>query len=84
MWRLLKAAHSAIKSVDPGGKVVLAGMPELLVGCTQTHLQGARRAVRCSTSSPVNPYTKQPTGVITILTKVRQVMNSARRPPRSR
>jgi hypothetical protein len=73
---LLKAAHSAIKHADPNAKVVLAGMPNFswkrLAGIYK--IRGARKLFDIVA---VHPYTKQPQGVITILEKVRQVMNQA-------
>ena len=73
---LLKAAHSAIKRADPRAKVVLAGMPNFswkqLAGIYRIH--GARKLFDVVA---VHPYTKQPQGVITILEKVRQVMDQA-------
>jgi hypothetical protein len=73
---LLRAANAAIKSADPSAKVVLAGMPNF----SWTHLtklykiRGARGLFDVVA---IHPYTRQPQGVITILTKVRQVMNAA-------
>jgi hypothetical protein len=73
---LLRAAHAAIKSADPGAQVVLAGMPnyswQYLSGIYKVH--GARGAFDVVA---VHPYTAQPQGVITILSLVRGVMNSA-------
>jgi hypothetical protein len=73
---LLKAAHSAIKSADPGAKVVLAGLPNFSwVALGRIYkVRGARSLFDVVA---VHPYTKQPAGVITILTKVRQVMAAA-------
>ncbi len=71
---LLKAAHQAIKHADPGAKVVLAGMPnyswDYLAGIYRIH--GARSLFD---EVAVHPYTYQPSGVITILDRVRGVMD---------
>ena len=70
---LVKAAHRAVKSVDPGGKVVLAGMPNLAWQyLTDIYkVPGARSAFDIAS---VNPYTIQPHNVIVFLQKVRAVM----------
>lgn len=72
---LLKAAHDAIKSADPGAKVVLAGLPNYSWrALSQVYaVPGARRLFDVVA---VHPYTKTPQGVITILTFVRRVMNA--------
>jgi hypothetical protein len=70
---LLKAAHAAIKAADPGAQVVLAG----LTNYSWTDLRaiyrrpGARRAFD---AVAVNTYTRKPSGVITVLRRVRAVM----------
>ena len=71
---LVKAAHKAIKSVDPGGKAVLAGMPNLAWNyLTDIYkVRGARSAFEVAS---VNPYTVQPKNVIVFLQKVRAVMD---------
>jgi hypothetical protein len=73
---LLKAAHSAIKRADPGAKVVLAGFPNFSwVALSRIYkVRGARSLFDLVA---VHPYTKQPAGVITILSKVRSVMAAA-------
>ena len=72
---LLKAAHDAIKHADPGATVVLAGMPnyswEYLKGIYR--IKGARSLFDVVA---VHPYTNEPAGVVSILYRVRQVMNS--------
>jgi hypothetical protein len=73
---LLKAAHTAIKSADPGAKIVLAGFPNFSWVALQ-RIYDVRGARSLFDVVAVHPYTKQPQGVITILTKVRQVMNAA-------
>ena len=69
----LKAAHDAIKSVDPRAKVVLAGLPNDSWDALATiyAIPGARQLFD---AVDVHPYTKQPVGVILIAAKVRQVM----------
>jgi hypothetical protein len=73
---LLSAAHRAIKEIDPGAQVVLAGLPNdswrQLAKIYQIH--GARGDFDVVA---VHPYTADPNGVITILGYVRQVMNAA-------
>jgi hypothetical protein len=73
---LLKAAHDALKKVDPGAKVILAGLPNYSWRSLQRiyAIPGARRLFDVVA---VHPYTKTPQGVITILSFVRQVMNLA-------
>ncbi len=71
---LLRAAHNAIKSADPGAKIVLAGIPNYawvqLRSIYEVH--GARRLFDVVA---VHPYTVKPAGVITILRHVRKVMD---------
>jgi polysaccharide biosynthesis protein PslG len=71
---MLSAAHAAIKDADPGAKVVLAGMPNFVWDDLATiyAVHGARRLFD---AVAVHPFTSQPAGVITILQKVRDVMN---------
>jgi hypothetical protein len=74
--RLLRAAHSAIKSADPAARIVLAGMPNFSwQAVAQIYkVPGARKLFDVVA---VHPYTRRPQGVITILGKVRQVMDAA-------
>jgi hypothetical protein len=72
---LLRTTRAAIKAADPDAKVVLAGMPNF----SWLHMQklyklGARNLFDVVA---IHPYTKDPTGVITILQKNRQVMDAA-------
>jgi Glycosyl hydrolases family 39 len=71
--RLVKAAHRAMKAADPRAKLVLAGLPnfswQYLAKMYKLHAHGAFDAVA------VHPYTATPAGVVTILKKVRAVMN---------
>ena len=73
---LLRAAHTAIKRADPHAKVVLAGMPNYSWVQLKAFykVRGARRQFDVVA---VHPYTAQPDGVIAILQRVRNVMNSA-------
>jgi hypothetical protein len=71
---LLKAAHDAIKRVDPGARVILGGLPNYSWTSLQK-IYAIRGARRLFDVVAVHPYTKQPKGVITILSFVRAVMN---------
>jgi hypothetical protein len=75
---LLQAAHGAIGSVDPKAKVVLAG----LAGYSWQSLRAIYEAGGGKLFNVVSahPYTKQPSGVIVILRRVRRVMNQFRYP----
>jgi polysaccharide biosynthesis protein PslG len=73
---LLKAAHDAIKRVDPGAKVILAGLPNYS-WTSLRRIYAIRGARRLFDVVAVHPYTKRPQGVITILSFVRQVMSRA-------
>jgi hypothetical protein len=73
---LLAAAHAAIKRADPGARIVLAGMPNFSWKALG-RIYAVRGARKLFDVVAVHPYTRQPSGVITILTKVRQVMNAA-------
>lgn len=71
---LLRAAHAAIKSVDPSAKVVLAGLANYSWKDLESiyRVRGARSDFDIVS---VHPYTKYPKGVITIIGYVRQVMD---------
>jgi hypothetical protein len=71
---LLQQTSKAIKAVDPGATVVLAGMPNYVWAYLNEiyKIRGARHAFD---EVAVNPYTKYARGVITILQRVRAVMN---------
>jgi hypothetical protein len=73
---LLKAAHRAIKAIDPGAKVVLAGLPNYSWRQLAT-IYKVRGAKGQFDVVAVHPYTADPNGVITILGYVRNVMNAA-------
>jgi hypothetical protein len=70
---LLSAAHSAIRRADPGGRVVLAGVPNFSWQVLKSiyRVRGARRLFEVV---DVHPYTKRPAGVIEILRRVRVSM----------
>jgi hypothetical protein len=73
--QLLHAAHDAIKRADPGATVVLAG----LVNFSWRDLAAIYAVPGASAwfdAVAAHPYTKQPAGVITILGKLRAVMNA--------
>ncbi len=80
--QLLRAAHAAIKAVDPGAKVVLAGFADVswqYLG--QVYRVPGSRGLFDVVA--IHPYTARPAGVIEILTRVRAVMNrfgDARKP----
>jgi hypothetical protein len=70
---LVRQARAAIRSVDPHGKVVLAGMPGFeWRNLAQIYkVKGARSLFDVVAA---HPYTQRPQNVITFLQKVRQVM----------
>jgi hypothetical protein len=71
---LLKQSSAAIKAIDPKAKVVLAGMPNYVWRYLNAiyRIRGARKAFD---EVAVHPYTANPRGIITILQRVRAVMN---------
>lgn len=71
---LLRAAHGAIKGVDPTAKVILAGLPNYS-WLDLARIYKVRGASKLFDVVAVHPYTKYPKGVITILGYVRQVMD---------
>ena len=73
---LLKAAHDAIKTVDPSAQIVLAGLPNYAwVALARIYkVKGARSLFDIVA---VHPYTRTPRNVITILTYVRRAMDKA-------
>jgi hypothetical protein len=74
--KLLRATRAAIRAADPGGQVVLGGLPnfswEYLAQIYKVH--GARQTFDLVA---VHPYTRQPQGLLTIMQKVRDVMRRA-------
>ena len=83
---LLRSAHTAIKRADPSAKVVLAGFPSA-PGFTSWDYLNQVYAVKGARGqfdvAAVHPYTKQPAGVITIIQKMRQLDEPARRCPQA-
>jgi hypothetical protein len=71
--KLLRAAHNAIKAADRSAKVVLAGLTNFSWRyLTQIYkIRGARGLFDIVAA---HPYTANPSGVVTILEKVRAVM----------
>jgi hypothetical protein len=71
---LLKQTSTAIKAIDPHARVVLAGMPNYVWSYLNAiyGIPGARKAFD---EVAVHPYTASAPGVITILERVRAVMN---------
>ncbi|MGI8507490.1 MAG: hypothetical protein ACR2MK_11950 [Solirubrobacteraceae bacterium] len=72
--RLLAASRAALRSADPGAKLVLAGLPDF----SWEYLAEIYRVAGASRTFDivaVHPYTAQARGVIEILEKVRAVMN---------
>jgi hypothetical protein len=70
---LVKAAHTAIKQVDPGAKVVLAGMPNDAWDYLQK-IYNVPHAGRYFEVVAAHPYTVIPSNVILFLQKMRAVM----------
>ncbi|MFL5829174.1 MAG: hypothetical protein ACJ76X_04595 [Solirubrobacteraceae bacterium] len=72
--RMLSAAHGAIKRVDPGARIVLAGMPNFMWDDIESiyKIPGARKLFDAVAA---HPFTSEAAGVITILQRVRAVMN---------
>ncbi len=71
---LVHAAHDAIKRLDRGATVVLAGLPNY----SWTYVDQIYRVTHASRyfdAVAVHPYTHYPAGVVTILQRVRAVMN---------
>ena len=72
--KLVEAAHAALKSADPGAKLVLAGLANYSWRYLASiyRVPGARAAFDIVA---IHPYTAQPRGVITILQRNRAVMD---------
>jgi hypothetical protein len=73
---LLAAAHAALKLADPGAQVVLAGMPNYS-WLSLRQIYAVPGAARLFDVVSVHPFTRDPAGVITIIGKVRHVMNAS-------
>lgn len=70
--QLLKVAHKALKTADPGSKTVLAGLPnESWKAMQAIYDAGARGSFDIAT---LHPYTGKPKNVIRIVKIVRRVM----------
>ncbi len=72
--KLLRAAHAAIKAADRGAKVVLAGLTNFSWEYL-TRIYKIRGARGLFDVVAAHPYTANPSGVVTILERVRAVMN---------
>jgi hypothetical protein len=70
---LLRAAHTAIKSLDPGAEVVLGGMPNFVWTDLKILYRGGAHGLFDAVA--VHPYTGSVRGVLTIVELVRQVMD---------
>lgn len=73
---LLAAAHAAIKLADPGARVVLAGMPNYSWRSLR-QIYAIPGAARLFDVVAVHPFTRDPAGVITIIRKIRHVMDAS-------
>lgn len=71
---LLRAAHTALKRVDPGARLVLAGLPDFSWQYL-AQIYRVPQARELFDVVAIHPYTAQAGGVITILGKVRAVMD---------
>jgi hypothetical protein len=70
--KLLKAAHAALKSADPGAKVILAGLPnESWVALRQVYKAGGRKLFD---AVALHPYTGKPRNVIKLAEFARREM----------
>lgn len=79
---MLKAARTTIRRLDPGARIVLAGMPNFVWTALSSiyKIPGARRLFDVVA---VHPFTARPSGVLVMLQRVRAVMNrygDARKP----
>jgi hypothetical protein len=72
--KLLAAAHAALKSADPGAKVVLAGLANYSWQYLAS-IYSVPGTKRLFDIVAIHPYTAQPRGVITILQRARAVMD---------
>jgi len=72
--RLLGASRTALKSADPGARLVLAGLPDFSWQYL-AQIYEVPGASRLFDLVAVHPYTAQADGVVTILGKVRAVMD---------
>jgi hypothetical protein len=72
--KLLRAVRPAVRAADPGAKIVLAGLPNFSWRYLADiyKFKGARKLFDVVA---VHPYTATPAGAVTILRKVRTVMD---------
>lgn len=80
--RLLRAGRAAIRRVDPGARIVLAGLPNVSWRDLE-RIYRVRGARRLFDEVAIHPYTAPPDGVLTILERVRATMRrfgDARKP----
>jgi hypothetical protein len=72
--KLLRAVRPAVRAADPGAKIVLAGLPNFSWRYLADiyKFKGARKLFDVVA---VHPYTATPAGAVTILKKVRAVMD---------
>jgi hypothetical protein len=73
--KLLRASHDAIKAVDPGARVILAGIFGKGWSTLRSLYNYDHRARRYFDAVALHPFTAKPENVKLILTKVRKVMN---------
>lgn len=73
--KLMRATRSAVKAVDPGAKIVLAGLANYSWRYLQSVYKAFGRYRYLFDVVAIHPFTNTPAGVITILQKVRAVMN---------
>lgn len=81
--QLLGAAYRAVKAVDPGAKVVVAGLPNFSWRDLQALYRAGLRARGHFDAIAVHPFTGDASGSVEILRRVREVMdrNGDRRSP---
>jgi hypothetical protein len=68
---LLRAARAALKAADPGGRAVLAGLPNGWDALRQIYRAGGRDGFDVAA---IHPYTARPTSVPRFLRETRRVM----------
>jgi Glycosyl hydrolase catalytic core len=73
---LLRASYKAIKAADPGATVVTAGMPNFVWSDYEKLFKAGMRAQGYFDVIAVHPYTDNPAGCITVLGRVRRVLDS--------
>ncbi len=73
---LLRASYKAIKAADPGATVVTAGMPNFVWSDYAKLFKAGMRGQGYFDVIAVHPYTDNPAGCITILNRVRRVLDA--------